>query len=145
MRHARNDQRLIPARHTAQADRVMFTVPSRRGFISGLAALIAAPALVRASSIMPAKAWVEPAVTADPTPISDDMADLYRWIWDNMDRCLVGHQSPLLSEGRLPEVSAWKSTAGPGGLSAPDGALFPARSPAVVQVNRGALPSREGR
>lgn len=34
--------------------------PTRRGLITGLAALIAAPALVKASSLMPVKAWVEP-------------------------------------------------------------------------------------
>jgi hypothetical protein len=43
---------------------------SRRGFLVGALSLIAAPALVRASSIMPVKAWVEPAVTADPPPHS---------------------------------------------------------------------------
>lgn len=32
----------------------------RRGFLTGLGALIAAPAIVRASSLMPVKALVEP-------------------------------------------------------------------------------------
>lgn len=34
--------------------------PTRRGLITGLASLIAAPALVRASSIMPVKPWNDP-------------------------------------------------------------------------------------
>lgn len=33
---------------------------SRRSLITGLASFLAAPAIVRASSIMPVKAWAEP-------------------------------------------------------------------------------------
>lgn len=34
--------------------------PSRRGFITGLASLVAAPAIVRVSSLMPVKALIDP-------------------------------------------------------------------------------------
>jgi hypothetical protein len=37
---------------------------SRRGLITGLVALVAAPAIVRVSSIMPVKAMIEPAFDA---------------------------------------------------------------------------------
>lgn len=57
------DNRFLTSRNTAQQPEAAFSVPSRRGLITGLAALIAAPALVRASSIMPVKAWVEPVIT----------------------------------------------------------------------------------
>lgn len=41
--------------------------PSRRGFIAGLGALvIAAPAIVRASSLMPVRAWREIALPEPP-------------------------------------------------------------------------------
>lgn len=43
----------------------MILQPSRRGFLLGLGALIAAPAVVRASWIMPVKKWIEP----KPTPL----------------------------------------------------------------------------
>jgi hypothetical protein len=39
--------------------------PTRRGLITGLAALIAAPAVVRAAALMPVKAWVEPGFPYD--------------------------------------------------------------------------------
>jgi hypothetical protein len=52
---------------------------------------------------------------------------------------------PLPCEGRLPEVSRWKDTAGPGGECAYGDALFPMRAPTVVQMNRGALPMLRGR
>lgn len=38
----------------------MIIQPSRRGFVLGLGALIAAPAVVRAGWIMPVKKWIEP-------------------------------------------------------------------------------------
>jgi hypothetical protein len=52
--------------------------------------------------------------------------------------------SPLPCEGRLPEVSRWKGTAGPARECAPAAVLFPRRSPVGVQVNRGALPMLAG-
>src|SRR6187455_872087 len=38
----------------------MIMKPTRRGLITGLVSLVAAPALVRAKSIMPVKSWIEP-------------------------------------------------------------------------------------
>lgn len=54
--------------------------------------------------------------------------------------------SPLPCEGRLPEVSRWKDTAGPVAECAPERVSFLSRSPAVVQDHQRALPmpSRRG-
>jgi hypothetical protein len=38
-------------------------IPSRRGFVTGLVGLVAAPAIVKASSLMPVKAWGESVVS----------------------------------------------------------------------------------
>jgi hypothetical protein len=130
MRRSRKVNGFATAHSTAQGCGGSVLVPSRRGLITGLAALIAAPALVRASSIMPVKAWVEPAVTADPMPITDNVEAFYRWFWDNMDRSLFGHPSPLPSEGWLPEARG----------CAPAAVSFPACSPAAVQSHQRALP-----
>ena len=51
-------------------------IPSRRSLLTGLAALLAAPAIVRVSSIMPVKAFVGDGVAllATPHPIMDLVA-----------------------------------------------------------------------
>jgi hypothetical protein len=56
----------------------------------------------------------------------------------------VWNQSSLPCEGRPPEVSAWKGAAGPVRESAPADVLFPACSPAAVQVSQRALPMLAG-
>jgi hypothetical protein len=53
MREHDLSQRFNPAREAAQRKPGSFSVPSRRGLISGIVSLIAAPALVRAASLMP--------------------------------------------------------------------------------------------
>ena len=45
------------ARATHIGSAMSLAIPTRRGFITGLVGLIAAPAIVRASSLMPVKAW----------------------------------------------------------------------------------------
>jgi hypothetical protein len=115
---------------------------SRRGFLVGALSLIAAPALVRASSIMPVKAWVEPAVTADLTFMIAGRIYFVRvgaiWLADAFG--VPQNLCTLLSEGRLPEVSAWKSTAGPARVSASDCVSFTLAASPEVHLNRGALP-----
>jgi hypothetical protein len=121
--------------------------PSRRGLITGLAALIAAPALVRASSIMPVKAAAAPAV--DPIAsvwmmggylvFTTGASVLYASEYAE-PFALPPHQSALTSEGKPPEVSAWKGAAGPALSCAPAPVSFPACSPAVVQSHQRALP-----
>ena len=51
--------------------------PSRRSFIIGAAALIAAPAIVRASSLMPVRGIVQPAM---PEPQIWAFFER-RWVW----------------------------------------------------------------
>ena len=46
----------------------------------------------------------------------------------------------LPCEGRLPEVSRWKDTAGPERVCASAPVSFPQRSPSVVQDHQRALP-----
>jgi hypothetical protein len=123
---------------------------SRRGFLVGALSLIAAPALVRASSIMPVKvpklieplwwdAWEtfdgEWRITPHFEPIPQYLAEP-SWL----------PLGSLPCEGRLPEVSAWKSTAGPERVCAPDRVSFTVDASPVVQVGQRALPlSSEGR
>lgn len=52
--------RAIPARTYQQELEMSIIQPTRRGLLTGLASLIAAPALVKAANIMPVKALVEP-------------------------------------------------------------------------------------
>lgn len=54
-------------------------------------------------------------------------------------------QKPLPCEGRLPEVSVWKDTTGPGADCASAPVSFPQRSPSVVQDHQRALPMLAGR
>jgi hypothetical protein len=56
--------------------------PSRRGFLTGLGAvLIAAPAIVRAGSLMPVKAFVAdyPPITLNGVPLVFDVFDSGYW------------------------------------------------------------------
>lgn len=41
-------------------------IPSRRGFLAGLSAIIAAPAIVRASSLMPVRGIIQPIAPTFP-------------------------------------------------------------------------------
>lgn len=50
----------------------------RRGFIAGLASLIAAPAIVQASSLMPVRGIVMPVSFGEPL-----MAGLTAQVWDD--------------------------------------------------------------
>ena len=49
----------------------------RRGFITGLIAFVAAPAIVRAGSLMPVKAW-DPLGPGDRAPYWASPADLFK-------------------------------------------------------------------
>lgn len=57
-------------------------IHSRRRFLTGVITLLAAPAIVRASSLMPVKSWVEPAalplppLKAEGTTVALDPAPL---------------------------------------------------------------------
>lgn len=55
----------------------MIEQPTRRGFVTGLVALIAAPAIVRASSLMPVKAWPGGNKFLTPELISEEAVKLY--------------------------------------------------------------------
>jgi hypothetical protein len=154
MRIERIWQRSPQVQKTAQAESDGFSLSSRRGFLVGALSLIAAPALVRASSIMPVKAWVEPAVigvaTWDPGHQHSFSVSVVAWVdeagilnfscervapdFDPMTLCALPY------EGRLPEVSAWKSTAGPERVCAFGAASFPLCAPSVVQVSQRELP-----
>jgi hypothetical protein len=111
--------------------------------------------LVRASSIMPVKAWAERAVSVAISPSSASL-----WTPEQIRLLAIGATvhlqwiegawydvvtlPRLLSEGRLPEVSRWKDTAGPERVSAYAPVSFPQRSPSVVQDHQRALPMLRG-
>jgi hypothetical protein len=60
---------------------------SRRGLITGLASLVAAPAIVRASSLMPVKAWA-------PEVLTD--FDLFKYgpaLWDSAEGALYSYDT----------------------------------------------------
>lgn len=158
MRIERIWQRSPQVQKTAQAESGEFSLSSRRGFLVGALSLIAAPALVRASSIMPVKAWVEPAVigvaTWDPGHQHSFSVSVVAWVDEagilnfscergapDLDQVTLGS---LPCEGRLPEVSRWKTTAGPGAASAYGAVSFPLCAPPVVQVSQRALPFSMG-
>ena len=57
---------------------------SRRGLIAGLVSLVAAPAIVRASSLMPVKAW-EPFIPAGLLHDADLRPGAITWVDDVYD------------------------------------------------------------
>ncbi len=69
----------------------MTLITSRRSFITGLVALVAAPAIVRASSLMPVKDWRE-----GFSPLSAEellrlwMAEAYRITKEGLEQSLYG-------------------------------------------------------
>jgi hypothetical protein len=66
-------------------------IQSRRGFISGLGALfVAAPAIVRAASIMPVRAIREPTIEEINALLRARMDEAYRVTRESMARLLYG-------------------------------------------------------
>jgi hypothetical protein len=120
---------------------------SRRGFLVGALSLIAAPALVRASSIMPVKAWVEPQVTVDLTFVIAGRVYFVQagaiWAADAFNPTQT--QSSLPCEGTSPDVTRWKAEAGPARLRAPEPVSFTVDASPVVRLSQRALPLSMGR
>lgn len=69
---------------------------SRRGLITGLISLAAAPAIVRASSLMPVKV-MEPALTMEQL-LALRIADAERIMREAMARCLYGDRLVWVDE-----------------------------------------------
>jgi hypothetical protein len=65
---------------------------TRRGLIAGLASLVAAPAIVRASSLMPVKAWVADPMLLDEVHL---MPGAVNWVSEfELMRCRLGATFP---------------------------------------------------
>jgi len=79
--------------------------PSRRGLITGLASLIAAPALVRASSLMPVRRLPPAVWTPSALPNCEVIGSLYRF---SADRGVVldgTGEVTMWMPGWLPDLS----------------------------------------
>ena len=63
-------------------------IPTRRGFITGLISLVAAPAIVRAGSLMPVKMF-EPKMTIEDL-LKLRIADAERVMIENIRTCIFG-------------------------------------------------------
>lgn len=88
----------------------------RRKFLAGLTGLIATPAIVRASSIMPVRGWDEPSWTLSPFYQRIAIADIQAMnevMWPGSWREILQQQDrAIMSFGSTPpEVSAFLSTA----------------------------------
>jgi hypothetical protein len=82
---------------------------ARRSFITGLIALVAAPAIVRASSIMPVRSYIEPVTAAD---LAELMARL-----DDRAECFDGEYAERY--GTPGHVDVMRSVIRRGGMAAP--------------------------
>lgn len=69
--------------------------PSRRSFITGLAAFVAAPAIVRATSLMPVRGIVMPELVTNYELLKPRTWTFYekRWWWVENNQAIYG---PLL-------------------------------------------------
>ena len=75
---------------------------SRRGFLLGLSSILAAPAIVRASSLMPVRAWQEPFrlyIHADTAAFTDTMAKMEELVIRafSLDPNLIEGGTPVLT------------------------------------------------
>ena len=52
---------------------------TRRGLITGLVSFVAAPAIVRASSLMPVKAWAEPLIVGPEMTATEVLRRQQEW------------------------------------------------------------------
>lgn len=68
-----------------------FTSPTRRGLLVGLTGLVCAPAIVRVSSLMPVKAWVE---TPMPLTLLDYARMLPSPTMEEVAASLVSYRDP---------------------------------------------------
>lgn len=86
---------------------------SRRGFITGLAATFAAPAIVRASSLMPVKAMpAEDNLAVMQKLLEARLSDAYRVTKKHMDQMLYGdtfsRTFTLGDESKIEHVPAFR-------------------------------------
>lgn len=76
----------------------MIIQPTRRGIITGIASLIAAPALVRAESLMPVRAWAPleaPVVLVTTPPPPFDLG------YEAYQRALLQHIASVIGYGEV--------------------------------------------
>lgn len=114
---------------TAQPDKAPFSVPSRRGLLTGLVSLIAAPAIVGASSLMPISApRISRVAVVDTISINPIDWDAAYWKVQKHFRALTWE---LMTSGREEVITAESEALGrafddyPFGLNPPPAALSP--------------------
>ena len=76
--------------------------PSRRSFLTGLASLIAAPAIVRVTSLMPVKAM--PSVEDINALLKARMDECYRITAQNLSDALYGNLTNMTRAGFAPRL-----------------------------------------
>lgn len=77
------------------------TSPTRRKLMAGIGLLFAAPALVKASSLMAVKAQRPPFITADWAFVEN-----YSAIW--LSRTIIWDRTPVIEFTQAPDAYNWK-------------------------------------
>lgn len=79
---------------------------NRRGFIGGLLALVAAPAIVKATSLMPVKALITE--SKEPFVITGADGTRYRYVWDQIRRMWVSAPMQFPHPDRIMNSRGWQ-------------------------------------